>query len=160
MTRQSNPGEKTPKASIIHLTKNRLEYARMHERSTWRRGVLTIAINCILPDDTPENAARLTTAPDSTKVLLNGTANAVEYVDGGYALTAYADIANTLCTPSERKRWQALKTDAAKERWERMLWAANTRATRQAIHEVSHTLYCVIHQTEIIKKAAIPIKRN
>lgn len=139
--------------NTIKAARKHLEDKRAKAQSTWHKGVLTIAIDHILPDATPENAARLNSAPDVRKALLAGADSVKEYVDGGCALIYTSDIVATLCPPSERKRWENLKTDAARERWAGKLWDANQRATWQALFETIDALFYATRRTDYLEIA-------
>lgn len=70
--------------------------------SAWRKGVLSYAIDMVADlDDSVDELDWYT----SKKIFLNGARDWHEYSWGGCALIYDADIAETLCTPSELKKY-------------------------------------------------------
>lgn len=69
-------------------------------RSAWQKGVKHYAVMIVEYLDVED----ITRADIANKVLLNGADNWRHYSYGGCALVYDADIAETLCTPSELRK--------------------------------------------------------
>lgn len=89
-----------------------LEYlneTRLEQRSCWRKGVYDIAV--IIVDATAScndyyGHKLPATWGEAEEILLNGARDWAQYVEGGGALVCNGEIAYTLLTPSELKRWE------------------------------------------------------
>lgn len=89
-----------------------LEYlgeTRLEQRSCWRKGVYDIAV--IIVDATAScndyyGHELPATWGEAEEILLNGARDWTRYVEGGGALVYNGEIAYTLLTPSELKRWE------------------------------------------------------
>lgn len=86
-----------------------LEEEQQKQRSCWRKGVFEIAAiivdEAICNNDYGDSYLPKTWA-ETEITLLSGAENWARYVEGGCALISDYDIAHTLLTPSELKRWE------------------------------------------------------
>ena len=104
-------------------------------RSAWRRGVKDYAVMMVenaIDDDHIEISDRR----KFRKMLLNGAINEYDYSYGGCALIYDADIAKTLCTPSELKRTR--NGERNPNRYEKWL-DIQARALHQALNLATNT---------------------
>lgn len=84
------------------------------QRSCWRKGVYEIAViivDSIASAEEYEGRELPATWTETKEILLNGARDWRQYVEGGCALIYNGDIASTLLTPSEFKRWCNSPTD-------------------------------------------------
>lgn len=87
---------------------NYLYEEHLEQRSRWCKGVFEIATiiadNIALAEEYDGLELPATWA-ETVEILLNGAKDWTQYIMGGCALIYDGDIASTLLTPSEFKRW-------------------------------------------------------
>ncbi len=112
------------------------------ERSCWKRGVMRIAAMMLeeaIAGYKCGNSELPATWAETEKILLNGANDWEQYVFGGCALVYDEDIAKTLLTPTDLKRWYNSSSDCVpgKQKQGMTMMDLEVRAARQAAHEIS-----------------------
>lgn len=85
-----------------------LDEERLEQRSRWNTGVFVIAliiVDNIASAEECEGRELPATWAETVKILLNGAEDWTQYIMGGCGLIYDGEIASTLLTPSELKRW-------------------------------------------------------
>lgn len=118
-----------------------LDEEQTRQRSCWCKGVFEIAViivENIASAEEYDGRELPATWAETVEILLNGAANWRRYVEGGCALIYDGDIASTLLTPSEFKRWRNSPTNyvPGHVREEMTMIDLQVRAAHQAVTHI------------------------
>lgn len=86
-----------------------LDREHQKQRSRWEKGVFeiaTIIVDGVICNNDYGDFCLPKTWTETEITLLSGAKNWTQYVEGGCALVYNHEIAHTLLTPAERKRWE------------------------------------------------------